>query len=104
MRKYFDARESASVRQRKMLQDTDLAKMVRLGYKTSPTVKRMLDAAKINPRNVKTREDLEGLPVTSREKLVEMELKRPPYANLENPAIHVDRIFTSPGQIGRAHV
>ena len=104
MRKYFDARESASVRQRKMLQDTDLAKMVRLGYKTSPTVKRMLDAAKINPRNVKTREDLEGLPVTSREKLVEMELKRPPYANLENPAIHVDRIFTSPGPVYEPHL
>jgi phenylacetate-CoA ligase len=46
-----------------------------------------LDAHKINPANIKTREDLVCLPVTSREKLVEMEQLDPPYAGLENPDI-----------------
>ena len=62
--------------------------MVRLGYQKSPALRRMLDANKINPARIKTREDLEALPVTSREKLVEMECA-PPYAGLENSTIVV---------------
>lgn len=104
MKRFFDVKEKQSVKARKADQDEQLSKMVRLGYKTSPTVKKMLDAAGINPSSIRTREDLESLPVTSREKLVEMELKRPPYANLENPAIHVDRIFTSPGPVYEPHL
>jgi phenylacetate-CoA ligase len=64
----------------------------------------MLDAHKINPANIKTREDLVCLPVTSREKLVEMEQLDPPYAGLENPDIPIDRIFTSPGPVYEPHL
>jgi phenylacetate-CoA ligase len=64
----------------------------------------MLDAHKINPDNVKTREDLVCLPVTSREKLVEMEQLDPPYAGLENPDVSIDRVFTSPGPVYEPHL
>lgn len=104
MKKYFDGREKTSVKERKVMQDQALAAMVKLGYKNSPRLKKILDAAKITPAKVKTREDLENLPVTSREKLVEMEMKTPPYAGLANPSIGIDRIFTSPGPVYEPHL
>lgn len=104
MKKYFDAREKATLKDRKTTQDRALAAMIRLGYKKSSCLKKILDSHKLHPSAIKTREDLEKLPVTSREKLVEMEMKQPPYAGLENPSIAIDRIFTSPGPVYEPHL
>lgn len=104
MKRYYDAMEKASLKDRKTSQDKALADMVKLGYKKSTRLKKMLDAHKINPAKIRTRKDLEGLPVTSREKLVEMEMKHPPYAGLENPSMTIDRIFTSPGPVYEPHL
>jgi len=104
MKCLFDKKESWSHKERKLRQDESLARMVKMGYKKSARLKAMLDANKINPNSIKTREDLEKLPVTSREKLVDMEMQEPPYAGLENPAISIDRIFTSPGPVYEPHL
>ena len=104
MNRTFDKKESWSNKKRKEAQDGLLASMVKLGYKKSATIKKIFDKYKINPRKIISREDLEILPVTSREKLVEMEMQKPPYAGLENPDIQVDRIFTSPGPVYEPHL
>ncbi len=104
MKKYFDVRENSSLKERKAKQDQALAAMLKLAYKKSAELKKILDSHKINPAKIKTREDLEILPVTTREKLVEMEMQHPPYAGLENPSIPVDRIFTSPGPVYEPHL
>jgi len=104
MNQFFDKKESWGKRKRKNWQDRALVEMVKLGYEKSARVKKMLDDAGINPAAIKSREDLECLPVTSREKLVDMELSQPPYAGLENPDIHIDRIFTSPGPVYEPHL
>jgi len=104
MRRLFDEKESWSHEERKARQDKNLSRMVKLGYKKSARIKKILDACKINPVKIKTREDLEILPVTTREKLVEMEMEKPPYAGLANPSIAIDRIFTSPGPVYEPHL
>jgi len=104
MNQLFDKKESWGKRKRKSQQDKALAQMVKLGFEKSEHVKAVLDNHKINPDNIKSREDLECLPVTSREKLVEMEIQEPPYAGLENPDSPIDRIFTSPGPVYEPHL
>jgi phenylacetate-CoA ligase len=104
MNQLFDKKESWGKRKRKSQQDKTLAEMVKLGYEKSAHVKAMLDAHKINPDNIKSREDLVCLPVTSREKLVDMEQLDPPYAGLENPDVSIDRVFTSPGPVYEPHL
>ena len=104
MNNLFDKKESWGKRKRKNQQDKTLAEMVILGYEKSASVKKMLDAHKIDPANIKSREDLESLPVMSREKLVEMEQLDPPYAGLENPDVSIDRVFTSPGPVYEPHL
>ena len=100
----FDEKESWTREERKEKQDEKLAGMVRLGYEKSPRIRQIFDAQKIDPLQIKSREDLEILPVTSREKLVEMEQAEPPYAGLHNPDIKIDRIFTSPGPVYEPHL
>ena len=104
MNSLFDAKESRTHKERKTRQDESLSGMVKLGYEKSSALKKIFDSHKINPAKIKTREDLEVLPVTSREKLVEMEMQKPPYAGLENPSIAIDRIFTSPGPVYEPHL
>lgn len=104
MNTLFDKKESWTKRKRKSQQDKALVEMVKLGFEKSEHIKALLENHKINPDNIKSREDLECLPVTSREKLVEMEIDDPPYAGLENPDIHIDRIFTSPGPVYEPHL
>ena len=100
----FDKKESWTREERKTRQDENLAAMVRRGYEKSARIKQIFDMHKINPLNIRSREDLEILPVTSREKLVEMEMQEPPYAGLQNPDIKIDRIFTSPGPVYEPHL
>ncbi|HON57897.1 MAG TPA: AMP-binding protein [Smithella sp.] len=104
MNNLFDKKESWGKRKRKNWQDKALAEMVRLGYEKSVRLRKMLDDAAIDPEEITSREDLERLPVTSREKLVEMEQLYPPYAGFENPDIPIDRIFTSPGPVYEPHL
>jgi phenylacetate-CoA ligase len=104
MKRLFDKKESWSNKERNAKQDENLASMLKLGYKKSARLKTILDENKINPKSIKTREDLEILPVTSREKLVEMEMQKPPYAGLENSSVAIDRIFTSPGPVYEPHL
>ncbi|MFO7568172.1 MAG: AMP-binding protein [Smithellaceae bacterium] len=104
MKKYYDAKEKASLTARRKIQDQALAAMVRLGYKKSAELKKVLDGHQVNPAKIKTREDLEILPVTSREKLVDMEMKDTPFAGLHNPSVPIDRIFTSPGPVYEPHL
>ncbi len=104
MTKLFDEKESWTREERKAKQDQMLSGMVKLGYEKSPRIKQIFDAHKINPLDIKSREDLEILPVTSREKLVDMEMQEPPYAGLHNPDIKIDRIFTSPGPVYEPHL
>jgi phenylacetate-CoA ligase len=104
MNRLFDKKEYWTDNERKASQDLLLAKMVKLGYKKSSSLKNIFDAHKIDPLQIKSREDLENLPVTSREKLVELEQKQTPYAGLENPKVKIDRIFTSPGPVYEPHL
>jgi len=104
MNQLCDKKESWGKRKRKSQQDKSLVEMVKLGYEKSVSVKNMLDANNINPANIKSREDLECLPVTSRERLVDIEQQNPPYAGLENPDIQIDRVFTSPGPVYEPHL
>lgn len=104
MRKYFDDKEKLSTKERKKAQDRVLINMLKLGYKKSATLKKRLDTLRINPTKIKSREDLQILPVISRETLVEMEMQKPPYAGLENTSLAIDRIFTSPGPVYEPHL
>jgi len=102
--RYFDGKERRSQEQRRADQAGELAAMMRLAVRKSPVVRRQIEPFGIAPTRRNAFELLKGLPVISRERLVQMEIEDPPYAGLGNPDAMVDRIFTSPGPVYEPHL
>ncbi|HQM90390.1 MAG TPA: AMP-binding protein [Syntrophales bacterium] len=102
--RYFDGKERRSQEQRRADQAGELAAMMRLAVRKSPAVRRLIEPFGIAPTRRNAFELLKGLPVISRERLVQMEIEDPPYAGLGNPDAMVDRIFTSPGPVYEPHL
>jgi len=104
MKKQFDQKEARSPEEREEEQNKRLAEMVRRGYEEAPWIRSLLDSLQLTPEDITVIDDLEKLPVISREELIEMELKVPPFGGLTNPGMVTDRIFTSPGPVYEPHL
>jgi phenylacetate-CoA ligase len=102
--RYFDTKENMTLSERQSYYNQSLVKMVRLGYKRSPRVKRMFDERNIDPSKIKFIRDLEKLPVISREELVKFEMEDPPFGGFCATDVKTDRIFTSPGPVYEPHL
>ncbi len=104
MTTYFDHRETMTHEQRKEYYDRSLSQMVELGYERSKRVKKIFDQHGLAPADIQTIDDLERLPVISREELVEMEAADPPFGGLADEQAEIERIFTSPGPVYEPHL
>jgi len=102
--RYFDAKENMGLTKRQSYYNQSLAKMVRLGYKKSPKVKKIFDERGIHASEIKSVNDLERLPVISREQLVKIEKEEPPFGGFSPKDAMTDRIFTSPGPVYEPHL
>ncbi len=101
---YYDAKENMPLAKRQEYYNRSLAKMVRLGYKNAPGVKRTFNERKLSPSEIKSVKDLEKLPVISREELVRLQMAEPPCGGFCEKEVQTDRIFTSPGPIYVPHL
>jgi phenylacetate-CoA ligase len=104
MKAYFDDGETRTPVKREADQGRILADMVRAGYEKSARVRETLDERGIEPSDIKTIEDLQKLPVISREALVEWELKEPPFGGFSEEDVAPERIFISPGPVYEPHL
>ena len=104
MNPYLDNKETFTPSEREAYYDNRLSAMVRLGYERAPRVKAVFDELGLKPSDIRTVRDLIKLPVTSRERIVEIEAEKPPYGGLSDPNAHIDRIFTSPGPVYEPHL
>jgi phenylacetate-CoA ligase len=102
--RFYDSKENMGLAKRQTYYNQSLAKMVRLGYKKSPRVKKIFDEKNIKPSEIKSIKDLEKLPVISREQLVKLEKEEPPFGGFCAKDVETDRIFTSPGPVYEPHL
>jgi phenylacetate-CoA ligase len=103
-KQFFDSMDSLSQPDRERQQLRALTKMATLGYRRSPTVRRIFDERGMEPEALAGLDDLQRLPVISREQLVELQLETPPYGGLCDGAAGIDRIFISPGPVYEPHL
>jgi phenylacetate-CoA ligase len=80
--------------------DREVRDLVKHAYANAPAVKKIFDDAGIKPRDIKTVSDLENVPVTSKDRLAELQRESPPFGGFlaENPK-RLRRIFQSPGPL-----
>ncbi|MBN2299005.1 MAG: AMP-binding protein [Deltaproteobacteria bacterium] len=104
MTTYFDDKETMSKDMRREYYNQRLVEMVKLGYDRSSRVKNMFDETGIRPVDIQSTDDLEKLPVISREKLVEIQAEDPPFGGFADNKASIGRIFTSPGPVYEPHL
>jgi len=102
--RYFDTKENMTLTNRQNCYNQSLTKMVRLGYKKSPRVKKIFDERNIDPSKIDSINDLEKLPVISREELIKLEMEDPPFGGFCAKDVKTNRIFTSPGPVYEPHL
>lgn len=84
--------------------DQELARFVKSVYATTPTVKKIFDEAGLKPTDIKSVADLERVPVTTKDQLVEMQKAAPPFAGFLNTKVkNLKHIFLSPGPLYEPH-
>ncbi len=84
--------------------DRELAKFVKHAYASAPAVKRIFDDAGVKPRDIRRVADLERVPVTSKDRLVELQKAAPPFGGFRSEkAKRLKHIFLSPGPLYEPH-
>lgn len=77
-----------------------LREQIAYAYQHAPAVRKLLDGAGVQPQDIHSAADLVNIPVTSKDRLIEMQREDPPFGGLL--AIDADslpHIFISPGPI-----
>jgi len=104
MKTYYDDSETRSPEQREAEQGERLASMVRAANEKSLRVRETFAELGIESADINTIDDLQKLPVISREALVEWELKEPPFGGFSGQDVTAERIFISPGPVYEPHL
>lgn len=77
-----------------------LRHIVRYAYDNAPAVKQKFDAVGLDPAAIQTPADLEQVPVTTKDELVGLQQKNPPFGGfLAVPLETLKRIYFSPGPL-----
>jgi phenylacetate-CoA ligase len=97
---YFDEMETLSDEAREKYQNENLYYTLGYAYRNSTFAKNLLDKAGVRPFNIRTARDLESLPITRKNDLIELQKANPPFGGLlAVPVEEIERIFISPGPI-----
>jgi phenylacetate-CoA ligase len=92
--------ESLSADDRRAAQDAWLASLVEHAYTHAPAVREILDGAGLSPGAVRTVADLERVPITRKDALIDLQKARPPFGGfLGIPEPELARVFVSPGPL-----
>jgi phenylacetate-CoA ligase len=101
LRGYYDRkRETMGLRARRRYQETWLRALVAHAYRRAPGVRRRMEAAGLTPRDIRTLEDLDRLPVIKKAAMPDLQRADPPFGGFCTVAREdLHWIFVSPGPI-----
>jgi phenylacetate-CoA ligase len=97
---YFDETETRTREEREKYQNENLYQTVGFAYRNSSFARKILDKSGIRPFSIHGVKDLELLPITRKNELIEAQKEDPPFGGLLSvPIEEVERVFISPGPI-----
>lgn len=81
-------------------QSNHFHQFIRHAYQEAAAVKDIFDGAGLNPEDIQSINDLEKIPVTSKDRLVELQGAQPPFGGfLAVPMSELQNVFLSPGPL-----
>lgn len=82
----------------------DLNAHIQHAYDNAPAVRQIMDSVGVKPAEIQTPEDLQKIPVTSKDRLQQMQQENPPFGGfLAVPIKKLQRIYISPGPLYDPH-
>lgn len=82
----------------------NIDQFISFAYQESPAIKEIFSAAEITPKDIQSTDDLEKIPVTSKDRLVELQDAQPPFGGfLTVPLSELHHVFLSPGPLHEPH-
>lgn len=77
-----------------------LREIIAYGYQHAPALQRIMAEAGLTPADIQSVADLPKIPITSKDRLLQMQRQEPPFGGwLAAPPHQLQRIFVSPGPI-----
>jgi len=74
--------------------------IIQQAYENAPAMKTIMDQAGLSPHDIQTLADLDKIPVTSKDRLAELQIADPPFGGfLAVPSEELQHIFLSPGPL-----
>jgi phenylacetate-CoA ligase len=97
---FFDSQETIPPRERHANLEKKLRAAALHAYRFAPATHEIMDRAGVKPSDIRSYKDLEKLPVTRKNDVIERQKLHPPYGGfLAIPPEEVERVFISPGPI-----
>ena len=94
----YSSEEAMSAEERERYYNEKVSQLVQFAHKNSPEVKERLDKAGVKPSQIRTTKDLELIPFLTRDGLIELQEKGPPFGGLlAVPVESLYKILYSPG-------
>ena len=85
-------------------QNEKLRHILQYAYDNAPAVKTVFDGVSLLPDQIQTLSDLEKVPVTTKDRLAELQQADPPFGGfLAIPLEKLEHIFLSPGPLYEPH-
>ena len=98
--KFYDEQETVSPRERHTNLEKQLRKTISHAYRFAPATRAAMDSKGIKPKDIRTYQDLEKLPVTRKTDVIELQKSHPPFGGFLTVSLEeVERVFVSPGPI-----
>lgn len=92
--------ETLSPEKRAQYLNRRLRGVIHHAYRSSPAIREKFDTVGLRPKDIRTIGDLEGVPITKKADLIELQKKNPPFGGFQGvPIEHLRRIYISPGPI-----
>jgi phenylacetate-CoA ligase len=97
---YFDETETRTREEREKFQNESLYQTAGFAYRNSSFARKILDKSGVQSFSIRSVKDLELLPITRKNELIEAQKENLPFGGLLSvPVEEVERVFISPGPI-----
>jgi phenylacetate-CoA ligase len=101
---FFDKREVVSREEREEYLNRKLQQQIQYAYDHAPAMRDKLDKAGVKPSDIRAIKDMERIPITTKDELIDLRRKNPPFGGLiAVPLEKLPRVYMSPGPIYDAH-
>jgi len=77
--KFYDEKEGWPPEQRQRYFDEKVREIISFAYEHAPAIKERLDRAGVSPEQIRSTRDLEKVPITLKDEMVELQRRNPPF-------------------------